>query len=513
MGTLKRLARTTLSLLAWHRPQGFWLGSVIGILYFSWIFRWIWSLYPLTEFGIRSSAISFILVSMGFWGSVFVMAVTWGVASWLIMRGWQKYSSYLFAPYAAAVFVLAEYTRSWLYGILWWGSGSVLGPHWTFGNIAYWFSDIAPLRLSSAIWGIYGIEFLLVSWIAFGWVSYRKQLWKHYLITSLVISGGFGVSHLLLKNLTEPDEGLPVSIIQTQRPTLSQANTAAVLQDTTEKLRLMGSLRTTLIPGSIVVFPEGGGFTSLLSSYLAPSDMEGYYARLSDSPTLIFDNNQADGDTGATSQVTVVNSKEGLVDDRYDKRLLTPWGEYLPFLIELPVRLLKPSLLTTYQSSRQFRAGAGDNTISTTQGTYGVLVCSDVISPSLSRDQEQHVIVTMTSNAIFRGNLGLQDQILAMTRFRASERHKAVILASNFGRSHIINSYGNTAVSADNPGYRILTGFVVPNGSVTWYTKAGDMPIILLSLAFLWYIWKTDLLAVIKSRFSSFSWPSLRSFR
>ena len=74
--------------------------------------------------------------------------------------------------------------------------------------------------------------------------------------------------------------------------------------------------------------------------------------------------------------------------------------------------------------------------------------------------------------------------MLAISKFRAAENRKYIVISSNSGQSYIINPAGEVEKKTLGVGYELLTGSIVPNRDRTWYNYVGDWPILSLSLVF-----------------------------
>ena len=151
--------RQLLGKLPKARPCGFWPGFLVGIIYFSYIFWWFWSVSPLLLSG-TGNKLSLLIILLPFLITVSGMSFFWGLFSFCLYNFRPKTR---FIPlFCGGTFVLLEYLRSWFFGILWFGNGSSLGAHWTLGNPAYLFAGSGFLRHFSSYWGIYGTDFLIV---------------------------------------------------------------------------------------------------------------------------------------------------------------------------------------------------------------------------------------------------------------------------------------------------------------------------------------------------------------
>ena len=479
--------------IVYLKPIGFWPGFTIGLLYFSYIFYWFWSVHSLVSSGIESRVLAFLIILLPFIITVIGMSLFWGIFSYAIFNFFKNINPIFLPFFYAGTFVLVEYSRTWFFGILWAGQESLLGPHWTFGNIAYLLTDMSPIRQSASYWGIYGVDFLI---IFFGIALFLLiKFWrkKSKIILALEISSIVAV--LILINLVSSadelkvkNEKLTVSVIQTKNPIKTLYEPEELLTDFSEKNRL---LKEASKKSDLVVFPESADFSKSLSGFLDFDSVRKYFNNLSQKNILIIDSNRILEQERLKSKVVLIDSKEGVVGS-YDKKLLTPGGESLPYLAKLPLFIVEYLWKNNFISSRTiFSGGTENNVLSYQNNKIKLLVCSDIISPGLSRSGKFGFMINMNNLAVFNGNTLLEGELLSMARFRAAENNKYLVISSNFGHSYIINSLGNVVDSTDSAGYQILTMAIVPNQVRTWYNKLGDIPVLIVSFIIVLFGLKT----------------------
>ncbi len=480
MEKIKRVFTKLLKL----KPRGFWPGFLIGVFYFSYIFWWLWSLYPLDTLGIENNFYAAIALLFVFSVSVISTAFFWGVFSFLGLRI-LKSANNLLAPTAiAGLFVILEYLRSWGFGIIWWGSGSLIGSHWTLGNPVYLLSFSKYVLDTASVWGIYGIDFLLV------WVLYIVLLLAtgKYAIRSRTFLFNLGLIILIFlatiglsakDNETLATSTIKISLIQTRDATKFKLSADEMLDNYAKKLELLREAAST-IDGGIIVFPESSNFSKTLLNFLDSNSAQSYFNKLSDKEFVIIDNNILSDQESYKSRTLFINSKNG-VSGFYDKQLLTPTGEYLPYLLKFFLSIFQKN--TSVFESPGLKAGTSPELLSYKSFPIKILACSDVLSPSISSQGRYDLLVSLQNLGLFKEDRSMGSLFLAMLRFRAAENGKYAVLASNYGRSYMINSNGSVIKSTDSPGYQILTANIVPNKERTWYNKLGDLPILLLSLA------------------------------
>lgn len=466
------------------RPNGFWPGFIVGLFYFGFIFWWFWSVHSLLSLGIENKILSFLIILLPYLITVIGMSLFWGIFSYVIYLS--KNIKFILLPFLyASIFVLAEYLRSWFFGILWAGRNSLIASHWTIGNPAYLFANFDFIRQSSHYWGIYGIDFLIIFFGAA--VLLLIKLWRKELRIVLLLEASSVVIILALINFalsinkfeTKDSNNLTVSVIQTKNPIKTLYEPEELLTDFSEKNRL---LKEASKKSSLVVFPETTNFSKTLSGFLDSASAQKYFNNLSQKSILIIDNNRISEQDGLKSKVILIDSKKG-ISGFYDKKLLTPGGESIPYIASLPFWVFERIFKNDFISSRAIYAKGEKNNIQNYRDDkIKIIVCSDIISPNISREGNNFdFIVNLNNLAVFNGNSLIESQLLSMARFRAAENGKYLIISSNFGHSYIINPLGNIMDSTKSTGYQMLTRDIVSNQVRTWYNRFGDKPVLIFS--------------------------------
>ena len=439
-------------------------------------------MYPLVLQG-TGSTIAFLIILLPFIVTVAGMSFFWSIFSYAAYSFPRKAPRAFLPLFCASIFVLVEYLRTWFFGILWAGKGSLLGAHWTLGNPAYLFADIGPVRQSASYWGIYGVDFFLVL-IGSALFLLAKHKDSKKVLSVEIISL---IAALVFLNLiTAPDKSRPenaklnISIIQTAKPIRPFDSPEELLADFGEKNKL---LKEASKKSDIIIFPESTDFSKNLAGFLDPLSAQKYFAGLSAKNVLVIDSNRIPEPEGLKSKVLFIDSKEGVVG-YYDKKLLTPGGESIPYFANLPLWIFEHVFKNDFISSRAtFAKGTGNNVVDHKGVKIKVAVCSDIISPGISREREFDFMVNLQNLAVFNGSKMMGKGLFSVARVRAAENSKYLAVASNSGRSFVINTLGEVVASTSSSGYQILTADVVPNKERTWYNKLGDLPILLLSLA------------------------------
>jgi apolipoprotein N-acyltransferase len=129
----------------------------------------------------------------------------------------------------------------------------------------------------------------------------------------------------------------------------------------------------------------------------------------------------------------------GAILGRYDKRVLVPFGEYLPFADRYPwLRTLSPA-------TGRFSPGAGAALLTTPAGArFGPLICYEDVIPGPAREAVAlgaHVLLNLTNDAWY-GDTAEPHQHQALALWRAVETRRDFIRSTNTGLTAAISATG-----------------------------------------------------------------------
>lgn len=462
--------------------SSFRTGYLAGFVYFGFTFLWFWDAYPLKTLGVDNHFLAFLLVLTAWLATAAGMALFWGVIAGLFKK-FEPQISWTALLVFPSVFTFFEYLRSFFLSLLWTAPGAVYGPHWTAGNLSYALSSSPPALFISSLLGIYGLTFLvaLANVLIFLLLEHRQNkpaaiFFALILIITFVPFYGLPISG---------KEGISVAIIQTHIPSQANFSPQEQLANFRKQLELLEKTSRQYPETDLVVFPEGSNFFNSLSLFGNTPSLRQYFDRLFPSSAVILDNLKFAEGFSLKSRTIALDSKEGILEF-YDKRLLTPGGEYAPDFFRQADRLIglySPSL----QQAQEFSPGdAPPPVISASNFSFRPLICSDVSSPSLAIDKNIPDLFTVQASFGFvNGSAILISQTKAMARFRAAESQRALVFASNFGPSFLLSPQGKVLREAKNSDFEILTGELILNKSKSLYNKLGDAPMIMGSLSVL----------------------------
>jgi len=164
-------------------------------------------------------------------------------------------------------------------------------------------------------------------------------------------------------------------------------------------------------------------------------------------------------------------SAEGAIGERYDKRHLVPFGEYVPLR---PLLFFVDKLVV---GIGEFGRGLRATVFQVGGLAFGATICYEVIFPGEVRDLVRagaQLLVNITNDAWF-GRSGAPRQHLAMAALRAVENGSYLVRAANTGISAIIGPGGAIQAASGLFTEAVLTGQVRPRQRETFYTRTGGV--------------------------------------
>ena len=135
------------------------------------------------------------------------------------------------------------------------------------------------------------------------------------------------------------------------------------------------------------------------------------------------------------SNTGIVWSPETGPGERYVKRHPVPFGEYIPFRDQLSGLIARLD-----QIPRDFAAGSRPGVLDVGPTRVGDVICFEIAYDGIVRDVVDggaKVLVVQTNNATYNGT-GQPEQQLAMSRLRAIEHGRAVLVAATSGISAVV---------------------------------------------------------------------------
>jgi len=339
---------------------------------------------------------------------------------------------------------------------------------------------------TAAIWGIYGINFVLIvaNVVFFEWSLWALgklnafPLWPSLvLLLLLTLSYSYGVYRVNANDEAEAGaDHIKVAMVQgnIDQDTknfsyLSMFNIMKVYNEMTRQ-----------IPSEIdlVIWPEAAPPYNIdrrmanLFRLFEPLEDKMPRNMLMGASTYDYDE---EGRKFFNSAYMI--NKQYRVTQIFDKSHLVPFGEYVPFPDILPVEKIVPTV-------GRFIPGTPGDGMHFEGLRCGVLICYEGLFPEISRHyaaEDVDFLVNLTNDAWF-GPSSMPFQHLAQYSFRAIETRKTVVRSTNTGVSAFINSSGQITKHTQLYKRTTLYGRVPLLHERTIYSYIGDAPAFLCLL-------------------------------
>ena len=391
-----------------------------------------------------------LIVAILFWLYQTIYFVLWS----MVFNFVKDYKKILVAVFAASLWVIFEYIKNYFL------SG------FPINLLGYSQSSFIQIIQFADVCGVYGISFviILINSLLFYWLynKEKKYLMIIILILALLLSYSFIRINQIAK-ISNKNE-IKIGIVQ---PNIAQ-----------EK-KLRKSLKNEIINTIYTTaqfFKEKKCNIILYPETLLPRMLE----QVEEIQTLVKDISKY-SDLSLIGGKTVENKKlynaiflisqDGNIVDKYKKKHLVLFGEYVPFENFLVKLLEKVNLTDNFSEEVELKVFGFD------RYTLGINICSENYYPYLSRELvlKGATLLTTHSNDAWCDGLSYPYQHFILNVFRAIENRKYLIVASNTGISGVISPTGKVIKQTDNQEQTAFEEKVYTNNYITIYDKIGDL--------------------------------------
>ncbi|QGU01969.1 Apolipoprotein N-acyltransferase [Corynebacterium kalinowskii] len=409
-------------------PLGWWWAGILGLglLYFS----HTWGDKSPRK---RTGALLGFVFGLGLylpllpWVGEFVGAVPW-VALAIT-------ESLYFIVFGAVAVPIAR-LKHWgpLAFALWFISAEFVRSNWPFGGFAWgrlgWGQIDGPLAQWASIGGPALVTFVAV--LAGACIAGAAQSRRFSTtIAGLLVVASFPVLNLFAPTI--PDSGeVKVAAIQGNVPRMGldfNAQRRAVLAN---HARVTGEVDE---PVDLVIWPENSSDVNPFADQEARKIITEAVADVN-APTLV--GTITVDEVGPRNTMVVFNA-DGTTGDYHHKKFLQPFGEYMPY------RDFFRKFSSFVDMAGNFQPGTGNGIVHMNGIAVGVATCYEVAFDAAARtavDNGAQILTTPTNNATF-GFTDMTYQQMAMSRMRAIETDRAVIVAATSGSSALIRPDGS----------------------------------------------------------------------
>lgn len=219
----------------------------------------------------------------------------------------------------------------------------------------------------------------------------------------------------------------------------------------------------------LLVWPE----TVYTRGLLRPLPVSGQIIREDLKVPLLFGASSVRTETGRRLKYNsaLLIGADGIIRDAYDKNLLIPFTEYVPFAA------VAPQIAERFADASHFAGATDTPPLRLGEWRISTPICYEVIRPSfvrrMMREAQPHLIVTLANDAWF-GDSQEPWLHLAMAKFRAVEHRRYLVRATNSGVSAVIDPAGREVARTGLLTRENLRATVHLLDETTLYTRAGD---------------------------------------
>ncbi|GAB98460.1 apolipoprotein N-acyltransferase [Gordonia namibiensis NBRC 108229] len=226
-------------------------------------------------------------------------------------------------------------------------------------------------------------------------------------------------------------------------------------------------------PPDFVLWPENASDISPLDNADAAAEIT--HASEAVGAPILVGTLIRNSDGRPTNSVLVWDGAKGPVD-RYDKHIVQPFGEYLPWRSFF-------RLFSSYADmAGNFKPGTGPTVVDVPgrsgEVSVGVATCWEVAFDRAARQSVRdgaQMLFVPTNNATF-GRTEMTYQQLAMSQVRAVEHGRAVVVAATSGVSAIIDADGSITEQSGIFASDVLTSTLPLHDGETLATRLGVWP-------------------------------------
>lgn len=410
--------------------QSYWHGFGAVYAYYFVIYHWFLALYPMDFLGLGKGA-SLVVVLAGWLGLSLLQALPGG----LVFLGFRAICKTAFVK-KHPIF------KPLLFGSLWivfeWSATlSWMGVPW--GRLYMGQSESLSVMQISSVFGAYAVSFLLLA--VNGFLAYAL-LYRVKILLCGSLSLGLLLGNLTFGNLRrqqdfETDRSVKAAVIQGNIHSAEKWDAATILRmmdvydDLTRHAAEEGA--------EIVVWPE----TTITVALNRSTTMKNYVSDVASSygVTLIV-GALCEDETGEYNSLFLVSPDGEISQNRYDKRHLVPFGEYVP--LKKMITLLIPPLAELSALDSDLTPGEDSALFETKWGQVGSLICFDSIYEMLGiqsvRDGAELMVIS--SNDSWFSDSAAVYQHQAQAQYRAIEEGRYLLRSANTGISTILTPTG-----------------------------------------------------------------------
>lgn len=460
------------------KSSAFFTGWGTGLIFYIIVFANITTAsFPIAWIGIENVVLQWLTIILVWTIVSLAMGIGYGVLGLLIY--WFKTNSWYDLLTIPLMWVVCEMLAAWFFSLITLGEGTLLGGHFTLGFLGYLLANNLAVLQLAALGGVYVLSFLLVAMgaLIFKWwvlpVGQKKNrlgIAILSLIFFIIILDP--IYSVFLSNRTTEDSAhtLNVAVISRYVPTSLDEDMDYWNQRYIDLRELIAPLRNI----DLLILPESSAF--LIGGAYGADQVSTFLHTLSSTDILVIDSADTHTDDGALRSVGTYYSYNKTL--RGEKQFLVPFGEYLPYIYVLTMKLLgQGELVNNLQSLRGYTPGTTNTNPEVAGATVAVRFCDEVMSPSLYRRQVKNganILVNISSFSWFHGKTSVYKQMQNIAKVRAVENSRWYVQSGNMAPAFILDHHGR--VIKENPlnSLSVLKTQVPSRNNRTIYSLIGE---------------------------------------
>ncbi len=465
-----------LLVLDWKMPEAPALAGLLwGLGYFGCLLSWLFRFFR--RYGELNPLLSLTLLAM----LVAYLALFPALFSCAAAR-WQR-------QYPAASLVLLPC----LWVSLEWVRGHFLSG-FPWGASGYALTEFLPGIQIASITGIYGVSFLVIlsNVLIAGWMRRLARAESIFRagdsIAFVLVGAAVGWGWLQLRPGAAHEAATRVAVVQATVPQAQKWNAALARSIVAKHERLTD--QAAAAGATLVLWPESSSPfpiavpVSAAGGEIHPNTeyrerLEFLARRLGIS--LLFgtvDYRKVKGQIRPVNAAALIHS-DGSWGETYATMHMVPFGEYVPLsgILGFVNRMVSGAIGDFVPGEKPVVVRVGPLRV-------GTVICYEMIFPELVRrfaESGATLLVNLTNDAWFGTSAGPY-QHFQMVRIRAVENRRYVLRAANTGISAIVDPQGRVVASTRLMQEGILEGNIAPRQTKTFYTRHGDVFVILCAI-------------------------------
>lgn len=435
------------------QPRPWLLGATFGLTAFAGGFEWLWQLFPI--FLGRNPALSAGLwLGYGAW-----FALGWIAYAWLFVALRERGATLALAGVAPLLAI--EWLQPQIFTVHA-GAGLIAAP------LLAQSADLGgPLLLSALVAGVNAAAYATWCWRC-GERPAPRAAWLGALalVGAAAVYGAWRTTGVAARSAASP--ALQVGIVQANLGVLEKRTQGIVGHE-----RHLAQTRELLADGKVdlVVWPE----TAYVRGIRRPLPVSGRLVVEDIGVPLLFGGTSVDEREGrrVKSNSAFLVGGDGTIADAYDKNLLIPLAEYVPF------GTLAPALAALLPQVQDFAPSHDTPALRLGPHRIATPICYEAIRPEFVRRMVRasgaDLIVTLANDAWF-GDSQEPHMHLALARLRAIEHRRWLVRATNSGISALVDPSGAVVARTGVLTRANLRGTVRAMTGGTLYGALGDWP-------------------------------------